>query len=582
MPLSAKWRTTPLLDIQRTLETRYPGFFERHRRSASIFSRFLSLLCYEARLKKILDQYPHLEGFDFVEQVLRHFEFDVRLTESERSLIPATGRVVITANHPIGSLDGLAMLHLVRAVRSDVKVVANDLLTAISPLRSVLLPVTNMGDAKGTARDALRAIKEHLQSDGALIIFPAGEVSRFGAKGIYDSAWQSGFIKLARSTKSPILPVYVAGRNSVFFYSMSFLAKPLSTIWLVREMFKQSQSTVDVRIGRPIPHEVYSANNFSAQQLARMFRKHVYRLGANGAPVFRSVETVAPPENRLLLRRELAEAERLGETRDGKDIYLCSMANAPCVMREIGRLREMTFRTVGEGCGLHRDIDRFDRHYKQLVLWDSHDMEIVGAYRLADAGAVIADQGVQGLYSNTLFHYGPHVLEKVSRGLELGRSFVQPRYQTRYALDYLWYGIGAYLKTRPHIRYLFGPASISRFYGQEATARLVHYFGTHFRDKNIDVTARTPFVLPPEIVSSLAAELSGVDADEDLESLRQSLAALGLPLPTLYKHYSQATSPDGVVFTAFNIDHDFGDCVDSFVMVDLTKLTPRKRRRYLT
>ncbi|MGB0323841.1 MAG: GNAT family N-acetyltransferase, partial [Luminiphilus sp.] len=199
-----------------------------------------------------------------------------------------------------------------------------------------------------------------------------------------------------------------------------------------------------------------------------------------------------------------------------------------------------------------------------------------------DAGAVIADQGVQGLYSNTLFHYGPHVLEKVSQGLELGRSFVQPRYQTRYALDYLWYGIGAYLKTRPHIRYLFGPASISRFYGQEATARLVHYFGTHFRDKNIDVTARTPFVLPPEILSSLAAELSGVDADEDLESLRQSLAAVGLPLPTLYKHYSQATSPDGVVFTAFNIDHDFGDCVDSFVMVDLTKLTPRKRRRYLT
>ena len=571
-----------MLDIQTTLEAHYPGFFERHRRSALILSRFLRFLCYETRFQKFSSLYPHLEGFEFVEQVLRHFEFDVRLTESERARIPSTGSVVIAANHPIGSLDGLALLNLVRGVRPDVKVVANDLLTAISPLHSVLLPVTNMGEGgQGTARDALRAIKEHLRAGSALIIFPAGEVSRFGAKGVSDSEWQSGFVKLARSTQAPILPVYVAGRNSVFFYSMSFLAKPLSTIWLVREMFKQSQSTVDVRIGRPVPHEVYSANDFSARQLARMFRKHVYRLGTRGAPIFRSIETVASPENRLLLRRELVEAERLGETRDGKEIYLCQMADAPCVMREVGRLREMTFRTVGEGCGRHRDIDRFDRHYQQLVLWDSHDLEIVGAYRVADAGAVIAEQGVQDLYSNTLFDYGPNVLAKISQGLELGRSFVQPRYQTRYALDYLWYGIGAYLKTRPHIRYLFGPASISRFYGPESTARLAHYFGTHFRDTNLDVTARTPFIVPPHSMASLHAEFAGVDADEDLDALRQALAAAGLPLPTLYKHYSQATSPDGVVFTAFNVDHDFGDCVDSFVMVDLNKLTPRKRRRYL-
>ncbi|MBL6898023.1 MAG: GNAT family N-acetyltransferase, partial [Luminiphilus sp.] len=128
----------------------------------------------------------------------------------------------------------------------------------------------------------------------------------------------------------------------------------------------------------------------------------------------------------------------------------------------------------------------------------------------------------------------------------------------------------------------FGPASISRFYGPESTARLVYYFGTHFSDTSLDVAARTPFILPPNSTTSLHSEFTGVDAEEDLDSLRQALAAAGLPLPTLYKHYSQATSPDGVVFTAFNVDHDFGDCVDSFVMVDLHKLTPRKRRRYLT
>jgi putative hemolysin len=566
--------------VRQTLEVRYPEFFEQHRRTAETLSRFLGFLFYESRFQAFAQKYPHLSGFDFVDQVLRYFDFDLRLTETERARIPASGRIVIAANHPIGSLDGLALLNLVRRVRPDVKVVANDLLTSIAALEPVLLPVVNMG-AKSTARDALRAIKDHLCAEGALIIFPAGEVSRLGAKGIMDGEWQSGFIKLASSTRAPVLPVYVAGRNSLFFYSLSALAKPLSTIWLVREMFKQSHNTVDARIGRAVPHEVYSANGFSAKQLARMFRKHVYRIGSRGKPVFRSVETVAPPENRLLLRQELSTAPRLGDTRDRKHIYLCDMQSAPCVMREIGRLRELTFRTVGEGSGQQRDIDRFDRHYQQLVLWDEDDMEIVGAYRLADAGEVIRRQGLDGLYSYTLFDYGPQITRQLSQGLELGRSFVQPRYQTRHSLDYLWLGIGAYIKRHPHIRYLFGPASISRYYGTDATARLAYFYGTHFSGAALDVQPRTPFEMPAETRRALEAEFSGVDMEQDLQSLRDSLASAGLPLPTLYKHYSQATSPDGVQFTAFNVDQEFGDCVDSFVIADLHKLTPRKRQRYL-
>ncbi|MEM9257734.1 MAG: GNAT family N-acyltransferase [Pseudomonadota bacterium] len=569
-----------MLNVHSVLEARYPRFFDRHRRIARTLTRFLSFLFYESRFQKFSEEYPHLRGFDFIDQALRYFDFDLRLTESERARIPASGRVVIAANHPIGSLDGLALLNLVRSVRSDVKVVANDLLTAIAPLDPVLLPVANMG-RRDTARTALKRIREHLMDEGAVIIFPAGEVSRLGALGVKDAEWQSGFIKLSSSTRSPVLPVYVDGRNSLFFYSLSILARPLSTIWLVREMFKQSHNTIDARIGRPVPHEVYSANGFSARQLARMFRKHVYRLASRGRPVFRTVETVAPPENRVLLRQELAHAEALGATRDGKSILVCRMESAPCVMREIGRLRELTFRTVGEGTGQPRDIDRFDRHYEQLVLWDETDMEIVGAYRLADGREVIKRLGVAGLYSSTLFDYGPTSRSLLSQGLEMGRSFVQQRYQTRHSLDYLWFGIGAYVKRRPHIRYLFGPASISRYYGSEATARLIYYFGTHFSDVRLDVTPVNPYSMAPAIRSRLEAEFTGVDPEEDMKSLREHLASAGLPLPTLYKHYSQATSPDGVVFTAFNIDPDFGDCVDSFVIADLDKLTPRKRQRYL-
>lgn len=569
-----------MLNVEHAIESRYPDLFKRHRRFAKTLSRFLSFLFFESRFERFAQEYPHLGGFDFVEQVLRSFDFNIRLTESERARIPSSGRVVIVANHPIGSLDGLALLHLVRGVRPDVKVVANELLTSIAPLHSVLLPVTNMGK-KASSRDNLRAIRRHLESECALIIFPAGEVSRLAPSGVRDGVWQSGFIKLASSTCSPVLPIHVAGRNSLFFYSLSMLARPLSTLWLVREMFKQSHNTVDARIGRSIPHEIYTASGFAPTQLARMFRKHVYRLGSGGKPIFRSIETVAPAENRQLLQQELGDSDYLGSTPDGKSLYLVDYTASPCVMRELGRLREYTFRSIGEGTGQPRDIDRYDRDYVHLVLWDPDEREIAGAYRLADAGKLIDARGITALYSSTLFHFPDSVVLQLRQGLELGRSFVQPRYQTRHSLDYLWWGIGAFLKRNPGHRYLFGPASISRHYGSDGTALLTSYYGHYFAAPELGIRARNPLRLQDNIAAKARDGFLGDDPDADFRTLKTRLSALGLPVPTLYKHYAQAMCPGGVSFSAFNVDTAFGDCVDSFVLADLEKLTPRKRQRYL-
>ncbi len=568
-----------MINIQKTLETYYPTFFARHRKFALILSRFLGLLFYEKRFLQFEKDYPELEGFAFVDNTLHFFDFSLRVSESERARIPASGRIVIVANHPIGSLDGLALLHLVRQVRPDVKVVANQLLNAIAPLRPLLLPVDNMGGK--TRRENLENIRSHLENEGALIIFPAGEVSRLGTRGVKDGEWKTGFLKLANSTQSPILPVHVAGRNSLFFYSLSFLARPISSAWLVREMFKQSHNTVDARIGRPVPHEIYSAGNFKAPQLARMFRKHVYRLARNGKPIFQSVETIAPPENCLLIRNELRQSELLGETGDGMAIYLTDMANSPCVMREIGRLRELSFRAVGEGTGLPRDIDTFDRYYKQLVLWDSEALEIVGAYRLGEADAILDSKGLDGLYTNSLFHYDRSMERTLRCGLELGRSFVQPKYRSRNSLDYLWYGIGAFVKRYPHYRYLYGPVSISRHYGHEAIAQLAKFYGTYYSNDSFAVRARAPFDIDAALPSDYSSNFHGDDEQADEALLKRALKARGLPIPPLYKHYAKVTEPGGVTFKAFNVDHSFSDCVDAFIFVDLDLLTPRKRQRYL-
>ena len=568
-----------MINFQQILESRYPKFTSKHRRTARVIAKFLGLLFYEKRFQQFEEDFPHLEGFDFVEGTLRYFDFHIRLRESERARIPSTGRVVIAANHPIGSLDGLALLHLIRQVRPDVKVIANELLLAVEALRPVLLPVDNMGGK--TARQNLKNLRAHLEGDGAILIFPAGEVSRFGPSGVKDGTWQSGFVKIARATKAPILPVFVKGRNSIFFYSLSFLAKPLSTVWLIREMFKQNHNTLDARVGRAVPYEVYSATRFSAKKLASMFRKHVYRLGRNGRPLFRSVETVAPPESKTLVKQELELSDLLGETGDHKKIYLVQMSEAPCVMREIGRLRELTFRLVGEGSGMPRDIDRFDRYYKQLVLWDESDREIVGAYRIGDAAQIIAERGLQGLYTQSLFEFSEQTQQFLQQGLELGRSWIQPRYQTRHSLDYLWYGIGAYVKRHPHVLYLFGPASISRFYGNHAIAQMAHFYSCHYNQLEVGVRPRNPFVIKPEVQQQIAGEFGGIDLEQDGKALKENLAEIGMPIPTLFKHYAQATEPSGVVFTAFNVDPEFGDCVDAFVLADLNKLKAKKRQRYL-
>ena len=568
-----------MLDFQHILEDYYPEFVRHRRRTANAIARLLNILFLQKRFKQFEHKYSGLEGFDFVSAALTFFDFSIRLPESQKARIPATGRLVIASNHPIGSLDGIALLDLVREVRTDVRVVANGMLMHLKPLHSVLLPVNNMSGS--TTRRDLLAIRKHLESDGVLIIFPAGEVSRLGLKGVRDGLWNNGFVKLASATKAPILPIFMGGRNSAFFYGLSALVKPLSTAWLIREMFKQQHKTVDVHIGRPIPYSTYSANGFSTTTLTAMFKTHVYQLTSSTKPVFESVDSVAQPELRSALIEELAHCDHLGTTPDGKQIYLTTMAQSPCIMREIGVLREITFRLAGEGSGLARDIDQFDQDYYQLLLWDDAEREIVGAYRLGDASELIDKRGVNGLYTSSLFEFDAQMDRFFRQGLELGRSFVQPKYQSRYALDYLWSGIGAFVKQRPRIRYLFGSASISRFYKQASIERIAYYYGTHFSHIDVGVTPKTPLLIGDKEQTALASEFAGRDAEDDFKTLRDALAEEGRPVPVLYKHYARATRQDGVTFTAFNIDPSFNDCVDGFVIADLTKLKPKKKNRYL-
>ncbi|WP_075183228.1 lysophospholipid acyltransferase family protein [Pantoea sp. 1.19] len=541
--------------------------------------RLLSRLLKEHVFQDFARQYPHLKGLEMVEQVLEYLEVSCELSERDLEQIPSHGPVVLVANHPMGTLDGLALLLAVSRVRRDVKVVANRLLNCLTPLAGLFIAVDNLGGRNG--RVPLIQMQAQLADDGVLIFFPAGEVSRAGSKGVRDGRWHHSFIKLAAKHRAPIVPVYIRGRNSALFYLTSLVNASLATLLLVREMFRQRGSRITLRIGARVPFASWHDGHTPATILAKRFRCHVYRLAQDKKGLFQTESAIARAEDRAVLRRALLQCESLGALPDGKRIWLYRRGDEESspILRELGRLREIAFRAVGEGSGKRRDCDAYDDHYYHLILWDDEALEIVGAYRLMPTAARIARSGVAGLYSHSLFHYSNRMDPILRQGVELGRSFIQPCYWGRRGLDYLWLGIGAWLARHPQYRYLFGPVSISASMPLAARDLLVAFYRIWFPPALPLATSRHPW---PASLPDVLAQFGGEDYAADLALLRRLLANLGCAIPPLYKQYAELCEPGGVQFIDFGSDPDFNHCIDGLVLVDVEKLKPQRYQRYIS
>jgi len=539
----------------------------------------LRRLLYEQEFQQFAANHPHLKGLDMVEQVLEHLQIRCTIPAYDLEQIPEQGPLVIIANHPTGTLDGLALMYAVSRVRRDVKVVTNRMLSHLEPLSSLFIPVDNMGGGR-TRKASLQQMEAQLQNGGALIFFPAGEVSRLTRKGIRDGKWHPGFIKLAAKFRAPLLPVWINARNSPLFYASALLSDTLPMLLLMQQMFRRRGTPLPITIGQRIAWDSWHSPSLSPRDLADKCRKHVRRLGKKAPGVFRTECAIARPEDRATLRRELSRAECLGRTPDGKTIYLWQrngQEDAP-LLRELGRLREIAFRAVGEGSGKRRDTDRYDDDYLHLILWDDSDLEIVGAYRFMPTARQVEAHGPQGLYSYSLFHYDERMSEVLQHGIELGRSFIQPRYWGRRGLDYLWSGIGAYLARYPQYRYLFGPVSISGGFPPAARDLLVAFYRLWFPANWPLAESRRPW---PATLPDVLAQFTGEDYTEDLTRLKSLLGNLGCGIPPLYKQYSELCEPGGVQFIDFGCDPDFNNCVDGLVLVDLTYLKANRYERYI-
>ncbi|WP_439134546.1 GNAT family N-acyltransferase [Pseudomaricurvus sp.] len=577
-----------MINIEQTLCDKYPGFGQQPEMIKRSTFSFLRRLTHEQEINAFLKDNAGLDPIAFIESVFDYFNFSYTVSSRDKANIPDQGRVVIIANHPIGSLDGLALLRLVCEVRPDVKIIANDMLMNFEALHPLLIPLDNM-----TGSGALKSFRmtlDELEKDRAVIVFPAGEVSRARPNGVRDTRWRPGFLKMARRAKAPILPIHIQAKNSLLFYSASMVYKPLGTALLAKEMFNKKSATIKFCVGEPIPCSALHTDQLPDRALLKRLKKHLYKVGSrkHKNPMFVTEKTIAHPEDRLRLLEESRQMQALGETRDGNRILLTRYAESPVTMREVGRLREYTFRKVGEGTGAKRDLDLFDRSYQHLLLWDREAMCLAGAYRLGDMARLLKESGDAALYTHTLFDFQPGFRPYLEQGLELGRSFVNPQYWGKNSLDYLWQGIGAYLNHNEGVRYLIGPVTVSASFSKSLIDHLVFYYQRYYACPQALASAKQPYFIEPDRRCEMEAayqgrggEEQGLDRDEGFALLQKIFQAEGEKVPVLFKQYAALFEEGGFQLLAFSVDPDFSDCIDGLFLADLTKLKPAKRKRYL-
>lgn len=524
------------------------------------------------------------EGLEIFASFLERLKVGWRCDAHDMDLIPRQGPVVVVANHPFGMVEGAVLGALLGKIRPDVKFLANWVLAAVPGSDPFLIPVNPFGGAAQGNSTHLRQSLKWLRRGGVLVTFPAGEVSslRWGKLEVSDPEWNEAVGGLIRISGAPTLPVYFHGSNGAGFQLAGLVHPRLRTALLPRELLNKRGLVVEASIGRPIA--AASLAHLSDVDSTAYLRQRTHLLESRHKPVAgwsfslpkAPVAGAVPGEE---LAKEIAglSAEHLVAETGEFQVWVAAAQEIPNTLREIGRLREVTFRKAGEGTGRSLDLDRFDTTYRHLWLWNKTACEVCGAYRVGSTGD---HRRAADLYTSTLFKFRPGLVESLHPALELGRSFVRPEYQKSYhALLLLWKGIGAWVARNPQFCTLFGPVSISKEYGMTSRALMVSYLQEHCSHPELEGAAepRKEFRARGSRkcdVRTLAPLLSSLD---ELSDAVADLEPDGKGLPVLLRQYLNL----GGTMIAFNEDPMFSGVIDGLVVVDLRKLPMRLLAKYL-
>ena len=536
----------------------------------------------------------------FAEKALEALDVTLQSDQAQFDSIPRTGPVLVVANHPFGGLEGLILAAMLRRVRPDAKLMANYLLGMIPDLRDTFFFVDPFGAAGSAARNlgAMKASVQWLRDGHCLGVFPAGEVSHLhlSRRTVADPPWSDTIARMARMAKAPVLPIFFDGRNSALFQLMGMVHPRLRTAMLPRELLKKRHHPVRAIVGNVIPWSRLERFD-KPDELTAYLRVRTYILksrtdAAASPPRDRSTSPAAhddpdlapiidavPPEHVEREINALPPEQTLHTSGDMRVLYARAL-QLPATLREIGRLRELTFRAVGEGTGRPLDLDRFDPHYIHLIVWNAAHRQIVGAYRLGPTDELLHRQGLAGLYTSTLFRYQPQLMRQIGPALELGRSFVHPDHQKSYApLMLLWKGIALFVCRHPKYKTLFGPVSISADYNSVSKQLLVAFLRLN---KYLPSLARLIQPINPPKDRPFrdwdpAATSTAVRDVDEVDELVSEIEADRKSMPVLLRQYLKLNGR----LLGFNIDPDFGDVLDGLILVDLTQVPPAVLVRYM-
>ena len=540
-----------------------------------------------SRLNEIYERHKDKEDLEFLDALLDDFQIQFEIPPEDLARIPKNGPFITVSNHPLGGIDGILLLKLLLGERPDYKIIANFLLHRIQPLKKYVMPVNPFEEHKG-ARSSLVGVKnalQHLREGNPLGMFPAGEVSTFeDGKLVVDKPWEDGAIRIIKKAGVPVIPIYFHAKNSKLFYFLSGLSGTMRTAKLPSELLSQKKRTIKVRIGKPITvkeqdafesvEEFHQYLRRKTYMLANPFEKKTSYLSTKSFAFPKSPEKIIDAVDKGLMQEEIQVLDRKGAllfTSKNYRIYLAESEDIPNILKEIGRLREITFREIGEGTNKTMDLDSFDRYYKHMFLWDDDQKILAGAYRMGMGEEIFGKHGISGFYVNELFRIEPELYDMMASTIEMGRAFIAKEYQQKpMPLFLLWKGIVHVTLRYPGHKFLMGGVSISNKFSNFSKSLMIEFMKSHYYDPFI-----AQYVYPKK---EYKVKLNVADKDfvfdntqadmNKFDKIIDEIEPGNLRLPVLMKKYVKQNAR----LVAFNVDPKFNNAVDGLMYIRIADL----------
>ena len=540
-------------------------------------------------LNDVYNRNKHLKDLEFLNGILDEFQIKFEIPEEDLKRLPKTGAYITISNHPLGGIDGVLLLKLMLEQRSDFKIIANFLLHRIEPLKPYIMPVNPFEDRKDV-KSSITGFKNsllHLREGHALGIFPAGEVSTYkDGKLVVDKPWEEAAMKLVKKAEVPIVPIYFHAKNSKLFYKLSKISDTFRTAKLPSELLTQNRRIIKVRIGKPISIKDQQEHHLLSD-FSEFIRKKTYMLSntfEDSSKILNNFTSnlkipkppkkiVTPVKTEVMIKEieDLNESDyRLLKSKN-YEVYLAPAIKLPNILREIGRLREITFREVGEGTNEAIDLDTFDTYYHHMFLWDTNKKVVAGAYRMGLGSKIFEKYGIDGFYLQDLFRFEPELYKMMSQSIELGRAFIIKEFQQKpMPLFLLWKGIVHTTLRFPEHKFLIGGVSISNQFSNFSKSLMIEFMKSHYYDPYV-----AQYVHPKK---EFKVKLKDADKDfvfdataADLQKFDKIIDEIepgSLRMPVLLKKYIKQNAR----LVGFNVDPLFNNAVDGLMYIKIADL----------